>query len=248
MVLGHFNHTERGVIDVCPIWLFNGNISKQGQIKMLKRRSFLSLIVSLATLICFSFAPSFASSDSGPKIIVLGDSLSAGYQLPAGKSFPERLQAALDSRNVSAEIVGAGVSGDTLAGGLSRLDWSVGNDADGVIVELGANDALRGLPVEKARATLDEILTRLKAKDLHILLTGMLAPPNMGAEYATAFKNMYTEMAAKHDVALYPFFLDGVAANPELNLEDGIHPNEKGIEVIVERILPDVQKLVIDSR
>ncbi|MFD0916686.1 arylesterase [Pseudahrensia aquimaris] len=209
------------------------------------RRSVLALSVSLLALVSVSFAPAIALA--APKIVVLGDSLSAGYQLPPGAAFPEKLQKALDAKGVAAEIVGAGVSGDTLAGGLSRLDWSVGDDADAVIVELGGNDALRGLPVEKARSSLETIITRLKERGKLVLLAGMMAPPNMGDAYVTEFNAMYGKLARKHDVMLYPFFLEGVAAVPELNLADGFHPNEKGIDVIVERILPDVKKLVAEA-
>lgn len=209
------------------------------------RRSVLALSLGLMALVGGSFAPAIALAE--PKIVVLGDSLSAGYQLPPGAAFPEKLQVALDAKGVEAEIIGAGVSGDTLAGGLSRLDWSVGDDVDAVIVELGGNDAMRGLPVEKAKASLDAIITRLKARDKLVLLAGMMAPPNMGEAYGNEFNAMYEELARKHDVMLYPFFLDGVAAIPELNLDDGFHPNEKGIDVIVERILPDVKKLVAEA-
>lgn len=183
-----------------------------------------------------------------PKIVVLGDSLVAGYQLPPGKGFPDRLQASLTAAGIQAEIIGAGVSGDTTSGGLSRLDWSVPEGTDAVILELGANDALRGLPPETSLKNLDMIIEKLKARNIRILLAGMLAPPNMGEDYAKAFNSIYGNLAEKYGLSLYPFFLDGVAANPALNLADGIHPNEKGIEVIVERILPMVEELIAGKK
>ena len=179
-----------------------------------------------------------------PKIVVLGDSLVAGYQLPPGASFPERLQKRLDAEGVEAEIVGAGVSGDTSSRGLARLDWSVPEDADAVIVELGANDALRGLPPETTRANIDAIVAKLRGQGDEVLVAGMLAPPNMGEDYQQRFDPIFREVAAARDAEFYPFFLDGVAAEPSLNLADGIHPNPQGIDVIVERILPSVKALI----
>jgi len=206
--------------------------------------SVLGLFLALVLFIVFTFIP--ATAISAPKIVVLGDSLSAGYQLPPGKGFPERLQAALDKKGIEAKIIGAGVSGDTTSGGLARLDWSIPSDVEGVIVELGANDALRGLPVAVPAKNLDAILQRLKDRKIKTLLAGMLAPPNMGQRYGDMFNALYPELAEKHDAILYPFFLDGVAANPSLNLGDGIHPNEAGIEVIVKNILPTVEKLIAE--
>ena len=191
------------------------------------------------------FAP-FAVAAAGPKIVVLGDSLSAGYDLPPGASFPEKLAKALAAEGIEAEIVGAGVSGDTSAGGLARLDWSTA-EADGVIVELGGNDMLRGIAPEATQANIEEIVTRLKARGVHVLLAGMLSPPSMGEDYERAFNALYPQVAKEQDVMFYPFFLDGVAAEPSLNLADGIHPNEGGIDVIVSRILPSVKALVAAS-
>lgn len=185
-----------------------------------------------------------AEREAPIRIVALGDSLTAGYALRPGQSFPEVLQAALVARSHRVAVVNAGVSGDTTAGGLERLDWAVGEDADAVIVELGANDALRGLPPQAARDNLDKILTRLKGRGLPVLLAGMRAPENWGAEYRDAFDGMYAELAKKHDVLLYPFFLDGVALDPKLNLDDGLHPNPRGVATIVERILPSVEKLI----
>jgi acyl-CoA thioesterase-1 len=182
------------------------------------------------------------------KLVVLGDSLSAGYQLPAGDGFPEQLQKALDGRGRSVEVVNAGVSGDTSSGGLSRLDWSVGPDVDAVIVELGANDALRGIAPELTRGNIDEITRRLRARGVEVLLAGMLAPRNLGPDYADGFDPIYADVARAHDALLYPFFLEGVALDPDLNLADGMHPNAKGVQVIVENILPEVEALLDRAR
>ena len=180
------------------------------------------------------------------KFVVLGDSLSAGYGLPPGKGFPEQLGLVIDSMGYRIEVQNAGVSGDTTSGGLGRLGWSVGDGVDLVIVELGANDALRGIPLGVTRKNLDEIITQLKARDIDVMLAGMLAPPNMGEAYGAEFRAIYSDLAKKHDVAFYPFFLDGVAADPKLNLADGIHPNEDGINVIVSNILPLVEEKLTD--
>jgi acyl-CoA thioesterase-1 len=176
------------------------------------------------------------------KIVALGDSLTAGYGLGAGDGFTDRLQARLKADGLEATVVNAGVSGDTSKGGLARLDWSVPDDTTLVILELGANDALRGIEPAQTRANLDAMLTRLKARNIPVLLAGMIAPPNMGEDYGKAFNPIYGELASKHDVALYPFFLDGVAGEAALNQADGMHPNAKGTDIIVERIAPAVMK------
>ncbi|WP_111419321.1 arylesterase [Rhodoplanes roseus] len=181
------------------------------------------------------------------RIVALGDSLVAGYGLPPGDAFPVRLQKALAGGGRTGrpvEIVNAGVSGDTATDGLSRLDWAIGDDVDGVIVELGANDALRGIDPAVTRKALDEVLKRLTARGLPVLLAGMLAPPNLGPAYKAAFDPIFPELAAAHGTLLYPFFLDGVAAERGLNQPDGMHPNGKGVGVIVERILPKVEELI----
>jgi acyl-CoA thioesterase I len=184
------------------------------------------------------------SAGRSVKIVALGDSLTAGLGLPADAVFPLRLQRALTKRGVAAEVVNAGVSGDTTADGLSRLDWSVPDDADAVILELGANDALRGLDPAQTRANLDRILRRLAARHIPVLLAGMRAPPNMGADYVKAFDAVYPTLAAAHGVIFYPFFLDGVAAERGLNQGDGIHPTAAGVDVIVGKILPQVEALI----
>ena len=172
------------------------------------------------------------------KLVGFGDSLMAGYQLPASDAFPVKLGAALKAKGYDVEIANAGVSGDTSSGGLARLDWSVPDGTKGVILELGANDALRGIAPEETEKNLDAMLTRLKERGISVLLAGMLAPPNMGADYEKRFNGIYQRMAEKHGVALYPFFLDGVAAKADLQLDDGMHPNAAGVDVMVERILP----------
>jgi acyl-CoA thioesterase-1 len=182
------------------------------------------------------------------RIVALGDSLMAGYGLAEKEGFPAKLQAALRAKGHDVEVINAGVSGDTASGGLARLDWSVPKDAAAVILELGANDALRAVNPAETRKALDEALRRLRERKLEVLLAGMLAPPNMGAEYGTAFDLIYPELARKHGVLLYPFFLDGVAAVEKLNQRDGIHPTAAGIDVIVERILPSVEKLIAQTR
>lgn len=177
-----------------------------------------------------------------PTIVVLGDSLVAGYGLQPGEDWPARMQAALADSGVNVEMVNAGQSGDTSSGGLSRLDWSIPDGTDGVIIELGANDALRGIPVELTAANIDAMIVRLKERGIPVMLMGMRAPPNMGPEYATAFDAIYAEAAERHSVPLYPFFLDGVAAEPSLNLSDGMHPNAAGIDEMVRRTLPAVSR------
>ena len=177
-------------------------------------------------------------------ILALGDSLTAGLGVGPSEAFPARLEAALKAKGHDVRVINAGVSGDTAADGAARLDWALAEPVDAVIVEFGANDALRGLPVAQAEQALDRLLAALAAKKLPVLLAGMRAPPNMGAEYQAAFDGMYQRLADKHGVQLYPFFLDGVAADPKLNQADGMHPNPAGVDVIVARILPSVEQLL----
>lgn len=175
------------------------------------------------------------------KVVALGDSLTAGLGLPANQSFPVRLQKALESKGIKVDMINAGVSGDTASGGRERLDWSIPEGTDAVILELGANDAMRGTDPDVTRAALSDILTRLKARKIAVLLCGMLAPPNYGAEYATRFNAIYPELAKKFDVPLYSFFLEGVAADKKLNQADGIHPTAEGVDLIVKNMLPTVE-------
>jgi acyl-CoA thioesterase I len=175
------------------------------------------------------------------KMVVLGDSLSAGLGLSASAAFPARLQKALKDKGIEVDMVNAGVSGDTSSGGRDRLDWSIPAGTEAVIVELGANDALRGTDPAVTRAALTDIVSRLKARRIAVMLCGMLAPPNYGQDYAGRFNTIYPELAKKFDVPLYPFFLAGVAADPKLNQADGIHPTAEGVDIIVANILPTVQ-------
>ena len=185
-----------------------------------------------------------AAADMAPRLLVLGDSLTAGYGLKAEESFPAKLQAALRKRGIEIDVVDSGVSGDTTAGGRARLGWAMAEPPRWVIVELGANDGLRGIPPKETEANLDAILIELRRRRISVLLAGMLAPPNLGREYGQAFNAVFPRLAKVHNAALYPFFLDGVAGQRALNQDDGIHPNAKGVDVIVERILPHVLKLI----
>jgi acyl-CoA thioesterase I len=175
------------------------------------------------------------------KMVVLGDSLSAGLGLPANAAFPTRLQKSLSTNGIEVDMINAGVSGDTASGGRDRLDWSVPEGTDAVILELGANDALRGTDPNLTRSALSDILTRLKARRIAVLLCGMVAPPNYGSDYAARFNAIYPELAKSFGVPLYPFFLNGVAADPKLNQADGIHPTADGVDVIVKNMLPTVE-------
>jgi acyl-CoA thioesterase I len=189
-----------------------------------------------------------SSSQPAVKPIVLvafGDSLTAGYLLPPSAAFPAQLQVALAAKGYKVEIVNAGVSGDTTSGGLERIEWTLQTPADGVILELGANDALRGTDPKVPRENLDRILTVLKSKGIDVLLTGMRAPQNWGPDYAIAFDAIFPELAAKHTVQLYPFFLEGVALDPALVMQDGLHPTEKGVAEVVRRILPHAEAMVL---
>lgn len=177
-------------------------------------------------------------------IAAFGDSLSAGYQLPPEAAFPNQLQRALSEKGIEVEVQNAAVSGDTASGGLSRLDWSIGPDVKGVILELGANDALRGIDPKITREAMDAMIARFKERGIEVLLAGMIAPPNLGPDFETAFNSIYPDLAAKHDVNLYPFFLEGVATIPALNLPDRLHPTEEGVGIIVERILPSVEAML----
>ena len=175
-----------------------------------------------------------------PQIVVLGDSLTAGFGLPREDAFPARLEAALRSEGHAWRVIDAGVSGDTSAGGLARLDWVLADEPEIVIVELGANDGLRGLPTDQMETNLDAILTRIGESGAAVLLAGMRAPANFGADYEAAFRAVYERLAGKHRVPFYPFFLEGVAMEPALNQADGIHPNAAGVVEIVRRMVPHV--------
>jgi acyl-CoA thioesterase-1 len=177
-------------------------------------------------------------------IVAFGDSLTAGYQLPQPAAFPVQLEKALRARGADVKVINAGVSGDTSADGLARLDWSLPEEADAVILELGANDALRGQPVAAAKQSLDAIMAKLQARKLPVLIAGMEAPRNWGADYQNDFRLIYPDLAAKYGALLYPFFLDGVAMDRALSLPDGLHPTAAGVAQIVERMLPKVKELI----
>ncbi len=189
--------------------------------------------------------PALAQASATPsaplKVVVLGDSLSAGHGLSASDAFPAKLQKALKARGIIIDMTNAGVSGDTSSGGRDRLDWSVPEGTQAVIVELGANDALRGIDPAVTRAALSDILSKLKARGIAVLLCGMVAPPNYGRDFAARFNSIYPELAKSFGVRLYPFFLEGVAADAKLNQSDGMHPTAEGIDVMVKNILPTVE-------
>lgn len=187
----------------------------------------------------------FAADDAAPvRIVAFGDSLTAGYMLKPNDAFPVQLAEALKAKGIAVEIANAGVSGDTTAAGLERYDWAIPDGTEAVILELGANDALRGIDPDETRKNLDAILGKLKARNIDVLLAGMMAPKNWGKDYEARFATIYTDLAAKHGALLYPFFLDGVALDAKLNLQDGLHPTAPGIGVIVKGILPKVDELI----
>jgi len=213
---------------------------------MMKRHIARMGLVAAALLLALGLIAS-AAGQQETVIVALGDSLTAGYGLPQAQSFPAQLEAALKARGQNVRVVNAGVSGDTASAALKRLDWALPDDASAVIVELGANDALQGLPPDKTEEALAKIIERLQAKGLTVLLAGMEAPRNMGAAYVEAFGAIYPELAAQYDVLLYPFFLDGAALNDGLMQKDGIHPNGKGMAKIVENMLPKVEELLAQA-
>jgi acyl-CoA thioesterase-1 len=178
------------------------------------------------------------------KLLVIGDSITAGYGLPADEAFPVKLEAALRKRGYDIKVVNGGISGDTTAGGKARLAWALASKPDYVIIELGGNDGLRGIDPADTRANLDAMLTTLQQAKIPVLLTGMMAPRNLGPDYGKAFDAIFPALAKKHGVLFYPFFLDGIALDPKLNQGDLIHPNPKGVAIIVKRILPSVIKLI----
>jgi acyl-CoA thioesterase I len=207
----------------------------------------LCLIVA-AFVSTFAAFPYVRAAERPLRIVAFGDSLTAGYGLAANEAFPTQLQRALEAKGVAATVANAGVSGDTTTGGLSRLDWSVPDGTDAVILELGANDALRGLDPAGTRKALETMLRRLQERKIPVLLCGMIAPPNLGAEYGRAFNAIYPDLALETGALLYPFFLTGVAADPKLNQRDGLHPTPAGVAVIVARIMPRVEELIARAR
>jgi acyl-CoA thioesterase-1 len=233
---------------------FLGNLCvKTDMIPMMSKfKYFLCLVVLLGTLVR---SPEYASASGAAEIrlLVFGDSLVAGYGLPASKTFPAQLEVMLRQRGHAVKTLNGGVSGDTSAGGASRINWALADNPDAVIVILGGNDALRGLPPAMLKANLDLVLTAILNRGLPVLLAGMKAPTNMGKSYGEAFDLAYAHAIEKAKqnggtVILYPFFLDGVALKPRLNLDDGIHPNIVGVSVIIERILPYVETLLAETK
>lgn len=209
---------------------------------VLSRRTMFGAALSVVAIAGSSMS---VSAQSRPlRIVAFGDSLTAGYQLPADAAFPVVLEKRLKAAGHNVTITNAGVSGDTTAAGLARLDWSIPDGTDAVILELGANDALRGLDPARAEANLDQMLTRLKARGIKVLLAGMFAPRNNGPDYVEAFDGMFPRLAEKHGAVLYPFFLEGVAGVAGLALPDGIHPNRQGVEKIVDGIFPTAEKFI----
>lgn len=202
------------------------------------------VMVAAAALLAASGLHANEAGLRAPVIVAFGDSLTAGYGLAQDQAFPAQLQQALRARGQEVKVVNAGVSGDTAAAGLARLDWSLPDDASAVIIELGANDALQGLDPQATKATLETIITQVQARGLPMLLAGMEAPRNMGQDYVEAFNAIYVDLAARYDLLLYPFFLDGVALDNGLTLDDGLHPNAQGVARIVQGILPKVEELL----
>jgi acyl-CoA thioesterase-1 len=205
-------------------------------------------LVVAALALAVPLAGPAAGADRPVRIVALGDSLTAGLGLPANAAFPARLEQALNAKGMAVEITNAGVSGDTASAGLARLDWSVPEGTDAVIVELGANDTLRGTDPKVTREALEGIVGRLRERRIEVLLAGMRAAPNLGPDYGRDFDAIYPDLAARNDLLLYPFFLDGVATDAKLNQRDGLHPTAAGVDAIVARILPKAEALVARVR
>ena len=229
-----------------------GTLAMRSYGKWVARVQMLALAASVA-LACAAATPalgqSAAPADTRPvKLVALGDSLTAGLGLPVDATFTARLEQALRGKGLAVDVANAGVSGDTSTDGLARLDWSVPDDTDGVIVELGANDALRGIDPKRTRWAIESIVRQLSERHVVVLIAGMRAPPNMGAEFTAAFDAIYPDLAKQFDCLYYPFFLDDVAAREAFNQHDGMHPNAAGVDVIVARMLPKVEELVARAR
>jgi acyl-CoA thioesterase-1 len=221
-------------------WEIGGMFPSYGLLRMAFKRFMLFVAAAI-----MASALGFAQAQAEPrKIVGFGDSLMAGYMLDAGKGFTDKLQAALKAKGHDVVIANAGVSGDTSSAGLARLDWSVPDGTEIVILELGANDMLRGVTPDITRRNLDDMISRLQQRKITVLLAGMRAAPNLGADYQAAFDTIYPDLAKKYDLVLYPFFLDGVAGNRQLQLEDGMHPNPAGVDKMVENFLPTMEKVL----
>ena len=213
-----------------------------------KSRFIYTLGFFSSLLVAFGLGAMTASADQTPyRLAALGDSLTAGYGLAGSDSFPVQLEILLKNKGYNVTVQNAGVSGDTTAGGLARLDWSLDDNVDGVIIELGANDAMRAIPPASTRASLEKIIKRLKQRKVDVLLTGMLAPPNLGPEFGNSYNAIFPDLASKYNLVFYPFFLKDVAAIASLNQPDGIHPTAAGVKIIARNILPKVEELLRNS-
>jgi acyl-CoA thioesterase-1 len=226
-----------------------GNKEEQRGQKMIQRsrplpRALFSSMLLAAAFVPASVAHATRAEMSETVIVALGDSLISGLGLPENEAFPAKLEAALKARGQKVKVVNAGVSGDTAAAGLARLDWSVPEDAGAIILEFGGNDALQGLDPPATKAALEQIITKLQARGLPILLAGMAAPRNLGKDYVERFDAIFPDLAERYGLVFYPFFLDGVALDNKFTFEDGMHPNAKGVDRIVENILPKVEELL----
>ncbi len=212
------------------------------------RRAAITAVLAVLLAPVAQVAQAASASENESRLLVLGDSLTSGFGLGAEEAFPARLEAALSRRGFAVKVLDGGVSGDTSAGGRERLDWALGARPDAVILEFGGNDGLRGLDPKETYRNLAAILARLAERNIPVLLAGMYAPLNLGPEYGREFSAVFPRLAERFGVPLYPFFLEGVAADPDLNQQDGLHPNGRGVEVIVERILPFVERLVLQTK
>ncbi len=202
------------------------------------------IVAGLIFNFCMVMAPARVQAKSAIRIVALGDSLTAGYGLPRNAAFPKQLELELKKRGKNVRIANAGISGDTASGGLARLAWAVPKGTDAVILELGANDALRGINPAATRTALEKIVAKLKQRGIKVLIAGMIAPAGMGERYGRNFSAIYADLAVKYDAVYYPFFLKGIALDPALNLPDGLHPNKEGVKIIVRNILPSVLDLI----
>jgi acyl-CoA thioesterase-1 len=223
-------------------------IKKSKEVQKMKRGALATAVVAAGMVLAASGLHANQAAAREPVIVAFGDSLTAGLDLPEKDSFPAQLERALKARGQEVKVINAGVSGDTASAGLARLDWAMPDDASAVIIELGANDALQGLDPAATKATLEKIITELKARGLPILLAGMEAPPNLGKEYVEQFRALYADLAQRYDLILYPFFLDGVALDDQYTLGDGMHPNAEGVARIVDGILPKVEELLAKEK
>jgi len=219
-------------------------IKKSKEVQKMKRAALGTAAIAAGIVFAMSGLRANQAEAREAVIVAFGDSLTAGFGLPEKESFPAQLEQALKVRGQEVRVVNAGVSGDTAAAGLARLDWAMSNDASAVIIELGANDALQGLDPAATKAVLEKIITQVKARGLPILLAGMEAPRNLGKDYVDQFRAMYVDLAQRYDVVFYPFFLDGVALDDKFMQGDGLHPNAQGVARIVELILPKVEELL----